>query len=168
MRVSLIVAMTENRIIGREGGMPWHIPEDLKYFKRVTMGAPIIMGRKTFDSIGRALPGRANIVITRDPDYAPAGIDVVHSLEAAITKASAQAAAAGKDEIFVIGGAQIYELALPRADRLYMTEIHQTLAGDAAFPAINGADWTESGRERHAPEQPGGPAFSFVVLDRQR
>jgi dihydrofolate reductase len=167
MRVSLIVAMASNRTIGLDGGMPWHIPEDLKYFKQVTLGAPIVMGRKTYEAIGRALPGRANIVVTRDTAFAGVGIDVVHTLEAALKKAEAIATLEGRDEIFIIGGAQIYQQALPLADRLYVTEIHQSLDGDAAFPEINRADWIESRRELHTPEQAGKPAFSFVVLDRK-
>ena len=166
MRISLIVAMSENRTIGLDGGMPWHISEDLKYFKRVTMGAPIIMGRKTYDSIGRALPGRANIVVTRDQSYSAEGIEVVHNLEAALRKASAIATIEGKDEVFVIGGAQIYALALAHADRLYITEIHKTAVGDAHFPEIAEEDWSEIERNPHQPETPDGPAFSFVVLER--
>ena len=166
MRISLIVALTENRVIGLDGAMPWHLSEDLKYFKRVTMGAPIIMGRKTFDSIGRALPGRANIIITRDTNYSVEGVDVAHDLESAIDTASSVAESQGKDEIFVIGGAQIYALALAQADRLYLTEIHQTCAGDAFFPEIQACDWLEIERDARTPETPDGPAYSFVVLDR--
>lgn len=167
MRISLIVAMAENRTIGLDGGMPWHLSKDLQYFKQVTMGAPIIMGRKTYQSIGRALPGRTNIVITRDHDFTADGIDIVHDLPAALRKATAIATIEGKEEVFVIGGAQIYELALPSADRLYLTEIHQTCAGDAWFPEIAKDDWLEMRREDYAPETPDGPAFSFIVLDRK-
>ncbi len=167
MRMSLIVAMAENRTIGLDGGMPWHLSKDLQYFKQVTMGAPIIMGRKTYQSIGRALPGRTNIVITRDPNFLADGVDVVFDLASAIRKASAIATIEGKDEVFVIGGAQIYELALPLADRLYITEIHQTCSGDAWFPEIEKDAWLEMRREDHAPETPEGPSFSFIVLDRK-
>jgi dihydrofolate reductase len=166
MRISLIVAMTENRVIGLDGTMPWHLSEDLKYFKRVTMGAPIVMGRKTFDSIGRSLPGRTNIIITRDINYEAEGVDVAHDLESSIEKASCEAANQGKDEIFVIGGAQIYALALANADRLYLTQIHQILAGDAYFPEIQTGEWREIERDARGPETPGGPAYSFVVLER--
>jgi dihydrofolate reductase len=166
MWISLIVAMTKNRVIGLNGAMPWHLSEDLKYFKHATMGAPIIMGRKTFDSIGRALPGRANIIITRDMNYAAEGVDVAHDLESAIEKASHDAENQGKDEIFVIGGAQIYALALAQADRLYLTEIHQTFAGDAYFPKIEMREWREIERDARDPETPDGPAYSFVVLER--
>jgi dihydrofolate reductase len=166
MRISLIVAMTENRVIGLDGEMPWYLSEDLKYFKRVTMGAPIIMGRKTFDSIGRALPGRVNIVITRDIHYAAEGINVANDLRSAIEKASRDLADNCNDEIFVIGGAQIYALALAQADRLYITEIHQTFAGDAHFPETQTGDWREIERDAFDPETPDGPAYSFVVLER--
>lgn len=167
MRLSLIVGMAKNRAIGLDGAMPWHISEDLKYFKRVTLGAPILMGRKTFDSIGRPLPGRANIIVTRDTRYRHDGVIVVHELEAGITKAKALAEIDDKDEIFVIGGAQIYELALPMADRLYITEIHRTLDGDTWFPEFDATDWVELTRDDQEPETPEGPAFSFVVLDRK-
>ena len=166
MRISLIVAMSENRVIGLDGEMPWHLSEDLKYFKRATMGAPIIMGRKTFDSIGRVLPGRANIIITHNINYTADGVDIAHDLESAIKKASYEAANQGKDEIFVIGGAQIYALALAQADRLYLTEVHQTFAGDAYFPEIKMGDWSEIERNARGPETLGGPAYSFVILER--
>jgi dihydrofolate reductase len=166
MLISLIVAMTENRVIGLNGAMPWHLSEDLKHFKRVTMGAPIIMGRKTFDSIGRALPGRANIVITHDTNYVAEGVDVVHDLESAIEKASCDEVNQGKDEMFIIGGAQIYTLALAQADRLYLTEIHQSFAGDTYFPEIRTMDWHETERGSRNPETLNGPAYSFVVFER--
>jgi len=166
MRLSLIVAMAENRMIGLDGAMPWHISADLKYFKQVTMGAPVIMGRKTFQSIGRPLPGRMNIVITRDTDFRADGIEVVHDLEAARRKAEAISLIEGKNEVFVIGGAQIYALALPAADRLYLTEVHSSPPGDTWFPEIEMGEWREISRESHEPESEGGPGFSFVILDR--
>ena len=166
MRISLIVALTENRVIGLDGVMPWYLSEDLKYFKRVTMGAPIIMGRKTFDSIGRALPGRTNIIITRDIDYYAEGIEVAHDFESAIEKAFSVAGSQGKEEVFVIGGAQIYALALAQAERLYLTEIHLACAGDSYFPEIHASDWQEIERDARGPETPDCPAYSFVVLDR--
>jgi dihydrofolate reductase len=166
MRLSLIVAMAENRMIGLDGAMPWHISADLKYFKRVTMGAPVIMGRKTFQSIGRALPGRTNIVITRGHDFADEGIDVVHDLEAAIRKADAICLIEGREEVFVIGGAQIYELSLAAADRIYLTEIHAAPPGDTAFPELDPEAWKEVSRDAHPAESDNGPAFSFVILDK--
>lgn len=167
MRVSMIVAMAENRTIGLDGAMPWHLSADLKYFKKVTMGAPVLMGRKTYDSIGRALPGRANIIVTRDRDYKGEGIEAVHNLEAGLNHAREIAKRDGKDEVFVIGGAQIYELALPLADRIYATEIHQDFEGDAAFPVIDQAEWHEISRELQEPETDDNPSFSFVVWDRR-
>ncbi len=166
MRVSLIVAMAENRTIGLEGGMPWHIPADLKNFRQLTMGHPVVMGRKTYQAIGGALPGRANIVVTRDRDFRAADADVVHDLEEALVKAAAIAEIEGAEEVFVIGGAEIYAQAMGRAQRIYLTEVHQELPGDAFFPELAGGEWTESARKRNEPETDGGPAFSFVVLER--
>ena len=166
MRVSLIVAMAENRVIGLGGGMPWQIPADLRNFRQLTMGHPVVMGRKTYQSIGGALPGRANIVVTRDPDFRAADADVVHDLEEALVKAAAMAGIEGAEEVFVIGGAEIYAQAMDRAGRIYLTEVHRELPGDAFFPELAEGDWKESARQRHEPETDGGPAFSFVVLDR--
>jgi len=169
-RLSLIVAMAENRAIGLDGGMPWHISEDLKFFKQVTMGHPIIMGRKTYQSIGRALPGRPNIVVTRNPGFEAADADVAHDLDAAIRKAGAFEALLGVDgvrqEIFIIGGGEIYAQALARADRIYMTEVHDTPPGDAFFPEFDESGWTETDRQDRAPEKPDGPAYSFRILDK--
>lgn len=167
MRTSLIVAMADNRAIGLEGGMPWHISADLQYFKRVTMGAPVVMGRKTYESIGRALPGRANIVVTRNRDFAPADADVVHDVAHALRKARAIAEIEGGDEVFVIGGAEIYAQAMGEADRIYLTRVHESFPGDAYFPDLDEGGWQEVARETHPPEKPDGPSFSFTVLERQ-
>ena len=170
MRLSLIVAMAKNRTIGLDGAMPWHIPEDLKFFKRVTMGHPVIMGRKTYQSIGAALPGRTNIVVTRNKDFEVADADVVHDLSEALTKAKATEELwrpdGGREEIFVIGGADIYGQALPEAQRIYMTEVHQELPGDAFFPELAEGEWKETDRQDRDPETPGGSAYSLVILDR--
>lgn len=170
MRLSLIVAMAKNRTIGLDGAMPWHIPEDLKFFKRVTMGHPVIMGRKTYQSIGAALPGRTNIVVTRNKDFEAADADVVHDLSEALTKAKATEELwrpdGGREEIFVIGGADIYGQALPEAQRIYMTEVHQELLGDVFFPELAEGEWKETDRQDRDPETPGGPAYSLVILDR--
>ena len=123
MQLSLIVAAARNGVIGRNNALPWHLPEDLKYFKQVTMGKPILMGRKTFESIGRALPGRSNLVITRNGEWQAEGVQVVRSLEAALSLAEDIALIDGVDELMVIGGAQIYAEALPRAERIYLTEV---------------------------------------------
>ena len=170
MRLSLIVAMAKNRTIGLDGAMPWHIPEDLKFFKRVTMGHPVIMGRKTYQSIGAALPGRTNIVVARNKDFEAADADVVHDLSEALTKAKATEELwrpdGGREEIFVIGGADIYGQALPEAQRIYMTEVHQEHPGDAFFPELAEGEWKETDRQDRDPETPGGSAYSLVILDR--
>ena len=148
--------------------MPWHISEDLKYFKRVTMGAPVIMGRKTYASIGSALPGRANIVITRNTAFSSDDADVVYDVAAGLRKAQAIAHIDGSAEVFVIGGAEIYAQALAAADRVYLTEIDGEFSGDAFFPDLDTTQWREVSREPHAPEMEGGLAFSFVVYTRVR
>ena len=162
MRVTIVVAMAENRTIGKDGDLPWRLPADLKHFKAVTMGKPILMGRKTWESIGRPLPGRLNVVITRDADYRADGVTVVHSLEGALEAARES----GADEACVVGGAEIYRLALPLADRLELTEVHAAVEGDTAFPAFDPADWSETARARFEAED-GRPAFSFVSLERR-
>ncbi len=166
MRLALIVAMAENGIIGRGNGLPWHLSGDLKHFKSVTMGKPMIMGRKTFDSIGRPLPGRTNIVVTRDPSLRAEGVRVVHDFDEALRVAEGIARADGAEEIIVIGGAQIYELALPKADRIYLTEIHQRVDGDVRFPDIDPRAWTERSRQYVAAEEPSTPDYSFILLER--
>jgi dihydrofolate reductase len=153
--VSLIAAMARNRVIGAGTRLPWHLPADLQRFKRLTMGAPVIMGRKTHESIGRALPGRRNIVITRRPGASWDGCEVAGSLDAAL------AAARDTPEVFVIGGAELYRLALPRADRLYLTLIDAEYPGDTLFPEFDPADWRETAREP-------GSGFAFVTYERAR
>jgi len=165
-RVALIVAMAKNRVIGRDGGLPWHLSGDLKYFKRVTMGRPIIMGRKTYQSIGRPLPGRLNVVITRDEAFAPEGVTVAHSLDRALMTARAQAGDDGVDEVMIIGGGQIYADSIATADRVYLTEIHTSVDGDTLFPELPADQWREIFREAHPANEEGEPAYSFVILDR--
>ncbi|MGB0632408.1 MAG: dihydrofolate reductase [Alphaproteobacteria bacterium] len=162
MRVSLIVAVSENGIIGRDGGLPWTLSNDLRYFKSVTMGKPIVMGRKTYDSIGRPLPGRPNLVVTRNPDFAGDGIEIFHSLADAVDGARSH----GADEAMIIGGAALYEEALQIADRIYLTEVHADVAGDVSFPAGFSENWTETSRERHQAGDRDDYDHSFVVLDR--
>jgi dihydrofolate reductase len=166
MRLALIWAMARNRVIGRNDALPWYLPEDLKYFKQVTMGKPIIMGRKTWESIGRPLPGRTNIVITRDPEFDAEGVKVVNSLEAAITLAEHITVIDGGDEAVVMGGAQIYEMALPMADRLYMTQVHADVDGDTCFPEFELASWHELAREDFSASEANPYDYSFVVLER--
>lgn len=166
MKLSLIVAAAENGVIGRDNKLPWHLPEDLKYFKRVTMGKPIVMGRKTFESIGRPLPGRTNIVITRNPDWQAEGVRALPTVEAALELAEEIALIDGAEELMVIGGAEIYRAALPLADRLYLTEVHAQVSGDALLPDIDWSCWRELGRERHAASDSNPYDYSFVVFDR--
>ena len=167
MRVSLIVAMAENRVVGFKGGMPWHILEDLRYFKDKTQGHPVVMGRKTYEAIGAALPGRANIVVTRNRDFAAADADVVHDLAAALEKARAIAEIEGGEEVFVIGGAEIYAQAMNEAGRIYLTEVHAEPTGDAFFPELAEGDWRETARDDRDAGDAGTPAYSFVILEKK-
>lgn len=161
MTVSLIAAQAKNRAIGKDGAIPWHIPEDLKRFKRLTMGKPIIMGRKTYESIGRALPGRSNIVVTRNPNFEAEGVTVTHSL----LEATDFARTLNSEEFFVIGGQQLYAAALPDADRLYLTYVDIEVEGDTFFPEFDQDDWLELEREPRRSEK-SGLAFSFVTYAR--
>jgi dihydrofolate reductase len=158
--LSLIVARAANGVIGNKGGLPWHIPSDLKHFKSLTMGHPIIMGRKTWESIGRPLPGRRNIVVSRQDTFAAPGAQVVTSLQAALD------ACGGEVEVFVIGGEQLYRQALPLADRLYLTEIGREFEGDTKFPGLSDEDWLESHR-LSVPDDPSGVPLSYVTLQRR-
>ena len=164
--LTIVVATAQNRAIGLNGKMPWHIPEDLKYFKAVTTGHPIIMGRKTFQSIGRPLPGRTNIVITRDQDYQAEGITVTHSLEQAIEVAKTVAQKNGVREVMVIGGAEIYALALPFTNKIHRTEIHAETDGDAFFPELIASEWQEISRKPGEVTASDGTTYSFVVFER--
>jgi dihydrofolate reductase len=163
MRLSIIVAQSTNRVIGRQNKLPWYLPEDLKYFKRITQGKPIIMGRKTYESIGRPLPGRLNIVITRSTTYQPLGVKVVNSLEAAIELAEHQALIDGVDEALVIGGAEIYQQAMSLAERLYLTQVHAEIEGDAYFPEINAQKWQQILKEDFNAVEPNPYPYSFIV-----
>lgn len=156
--------MSTNRVIGRGNALPWRLSADMKHFKAKTLGKPVIMGRKTFESIGRALPGRENIVVTRHSGYEAEGIVVVHSVEDALDVGRAAAARSGSGEIMVIGGAQIYSLLLDRAHKLYVTEVHGTYDGDAHFPEFDRDKWVETHREFHAADTVGQPDCSFVEL----
>lgn len=167
-RLALIAAVAENGCIGIDNKLPWYLPEDLKYFKAVTSGKPVIMGRTTFESLGRPLPNRTNIVITRNAAFAaPEGVLLVHSLDEAIAVAESVAFINGNDEIIIMGGGQIYAEALPRVDRMYLTEVKKTVAGDAFFPAWNRTEWQEAGRQDHHYE-PAQTDYSFVVYDRRQ
>lgn len=166
VKVSLIVAAAENGTIGKDNDMPWRISSDLKYFKEVTMNKPVIMGRKTFQSIGKPLQGRANIVITRDTTFTHEGVITAHSIEMALVVARDMADVKKEKEIMIIGGAQIYALTLPIADRLYLTRIHAEIDGDAHFPELDEKEWLEYSREVHSAGDNDSHGHSFIVLDR--
>lgn len=165
-RIALVVAVAENGVIGWQGGLAWHQSSDLKFFRKVTMNKPLVMGRKTFESIGKPLDGRDNIVITRNTSFESPGILVAANLEDALQLAQEKAHERGVDEISIIGGAQIYELTLPVADRIYLSEIHASPEGDTFFPEIDKAQWRETSRERHTAGPKDSADFSIVVLER--
>jgi len=152
-RLTLIAALGRNRVIGKDGTMPWHLPEDLNHFKALTMGHPMIMGRKTFDSIGRPLPGRRSIVITRDRAWRVPGVEVAHSFDEALDLAGPA------DRVFVIGGGEVYAVSLPFADRLELTEVDAEPEGDTWFPEWDPAQWREVARDRR-------DGYAFVSLER--
>lgn len=167
IHVSFVVAIADNGVIGRDDSLPWRLSGDMAYFKRVTMGKPVIMGRKTWESLPKKpLPGRPNIVVTRNADYVAEGADLAMSASAALALAQALAAQAGADEIMVIGGAQIYAETFDRADRLYITEVHAAPEGDVSFPAFDRRQWREVSRERHKAGEKDSADYSFVVLER--
>jgi dihydrofolate reductase len=161
VRCSLIVAMSENGVIGREGDIPWRLSSDLRRFKRLTMGHALVMGRKTFESIGPPLPGRRSVVITRQLDYRPANVEVVSSWE------EARLLVAESGEFFVIGGGEIYRLALPDADRIYLTVVSGEVEGDVTFPDIDGEQWQPVERSEHPADDRNERAHTFQILDRQ-
>ncbi len=161
MSISLIVAVADNGVIGKQNGLPWRLPEDLRRFKALTLGKPIVMGRKTFESIGKPLPGRTNIVVTRQAELALPGCVVTGSLAAAV------AAAGAAEEIMIIGGADIYRQALPLAQRVYLTEVHGAVDGDAGFPGLDAQQWRELAREDYPADERHAHAYSFVILERQ-
>jgi dihydrofolate reductase len=158
--VSIIVAMSVNRVIGRAGHMPWRLPADLRRFKALTTGHAVIMGRRTFDSVGRPLPDRRNIVITRDRDYWPEGVIVAHDLDEALSRAG------DDEEAFIAGGGEIYRLAMPRADRMYVTIVHATIEGDTYFPEFDESEWELVSDERCEPDERHAHPYSFRVYER--
>ncbi|QFU02602.1 Dihydrofolate reductase [Halomonas sp. THAF5a] len=165
--IAMIAAMDRNRVIGVDNQLPWYLPEDLKFFKRMTQAKPLVMGRKTYQSIGRPLPGRLNIVVTRDPDFQAEGVRVCHDLAAALRLADQQATIDGVEEIMVMGGAEIYAQALPFASRLYLTEVEIEVEGDARFPAIDPAEWEPVQRVAGTPAE-GQPDYQFVQYQRRQ
>ena len=161
--IALVVAVADNGVIGRQGQLPWRLPNDLQHFKALTLGHPVVMGRRTYDSIGRALPGRPNIVVTRQPDWAAPGCETQPSVLAAL----ARAAELDAELVCVIGGGEIYREALPAADVVYLTEVHHAVAGDATFPPLSPTEWREETRERHEADERHDYAYSFVQLVRR-
>ena len=159
-QVSIIVAISENNAIGKDNQLLWHLPADLKHFKEITTGHPIIMGRKTYDSIGRPLPNRRNIVITRQKDLTIANVEVVHDLSEAIALFKED------EEIFVIGGAEIYKHTLALANIIYLTTVHENYEADAYFPTINQNDWKEIEKEHHNADEKNSIAYTFSTLQR--
>lgn len=169
MRLSIFVALSENGVIGVNGKLPWRLPDELQYLKRTTMGHTMLMGRKTFESIGKPLPGRTSIVVSRNPNYRPhpqphPEVIVVGDLASGV----ATAAERGETELFVFGGESIYAEALPRADRLYLTRVHSEIEGDAHFPPFDPGDWKPIREEFHAKDSRHAHAFTYLVFDRVR
>lgn len=171
--ISLIVAMGKNRVIGKEGKIPWHISDDLKRFKALTMGHPLIMGRKTYESLGRALPGRTNIVLSRNPEFAPTDAATVPSLKEALDLTR------DSGEVFVIGGQSLYEQSLPSADKIYLTLVDIEVGGDpspsgegkgqvAFFPEFNGSEWKVITREKHEKDEKSAIGYEYLVYQRAR
>ena len=160
--ISLIVAMDQNRVIGNNNKLPWHLPADLQYFKKVTMGHPIVMGRKTFESIGRVLPGRENVIVTRNQEFKAEGCVVLHDI------AQIKMFADNHDEeVFVIGGAEIFKEILPFTDRLYITEIHETFEGDTFFPVIDENEWDEISSNPGSIDEKNRFAHDFIILQKK-
>ena len=160
MRLSIIAAMSANRVIGNNNNLPWRLPADLKRFKSLTMGHHLIMGRKTFESIGKPLPGRTTVVITHQTGFAPEGVLVAHSIDQALDVVT------GDDEVFVAGGAQIYQQMLPRADRLYLTSIHEEFEGDTNFPEFEESDWQLISEEGYEPDEKNPYPYTFLIYER--
>lgn len=161
MKISMIAAMANNRVIGKDNDMPWHLPADLQHFKQVTLNKPVIMGRRTFESIGRALPARRNIVITTNPDFQPQGVEVVNSPEQALELV------AGNEEVMIIGGGRIYQHFLPLCQRLYLTFIDLDVAGDTQFPDYqSAATWQVTEEQTHQKDEKNPHAYRFVTLEK--
>lgn len=166
MLVSIVAAVARNGVIGRDGGLPWRLPDDLRRFRTLTTGHHVVMGRRTWESIGRALPGRTNLVLSRRPSWRPD--DPAARAVAGLDRAIAMAAAAGETELFVIGGADVYAAALPVADLIHLTRVDAEVAGDVRFPRIAAGDWIETKREEHPADERHECPFAFVTLARRR
>lgn len=162
MTISIMVARSDNNVIGKDNDLVWHMPADLKYFKETTSGHYVVMGRKTYESVDKPLPGRLNIIVTRQSDYYREACIVVHSLEEALALGREN----GQQELFILGGAEIYRLGLEVADRIYLTEIHGEFEGDTFFPEIDQAIWKEVKRDDHEADEKNPHPYSFVILER--
>lgn len=161
MRLSIIVAMDDNQLIGKNNALPWHLPADLGYFKKTTTGKTVLMGRKTYESIGRPLPNRRNVIVSRNEAFKAEGCEVVVSIEAALELAKSD------DEVMVMGGASFYEQMLPSVDRLYITQIEGTYEGDAYFPAFDKGLFVETFRQSHTADEKNQHTYHFTILDRK-
>lgn len=168
MKISMIAAMSKNRVIGKENSLPWHLPNDLRFFKESTTGKPIVMGRKTFESIGRPLPGRKNIVVTSDPEWHKEGVETVRNLTTALQIASRHAEDTDVSEVMVIGGAQIYKQVLPLSDRLYLTLVDTEIEGDAFFPEFPKNEWNLVSEEPHSACARNPYDYRFQIFDRKQ
>ena len=166
-RIAMIAAVARNGVIGRDGDLPWRIPSDMKFFKQTTMGKPIVMGRKQFESVGKPLPGRVNIVVSRQKGYQPDGVLVFDDFEAALDHARQIAAADGADEVMIIGGGEIYALGLPVADRLYLTEVEIDAEGDTHFPKIDPDLWACIDKVAPTPSERDDAAYAITVYERR-
>jgi len=160
--IAIVVAAAENNVIGKDNQLIWHLPADLKHFKQITMGHPILMGRKTYESIGKPLPGRTTIIITRQPDYEAAGCIVVNAVQEAVEEARKL-----DDQAYIIGGAEIYRQALNVTDTIYLTRIHHKFEGDTFFPEINDDEWKVVSEEHHEPDEKNKYSYSFIQLERK-
>lgn len=165
--VCIVAAVAGNGVIGCGGELPWHLPADLRHFRELTLGKPVVMGRRTFASIGRALPGRTNIVISRNTGFSADGVQVVSSLDAALAMAAALADRDGAGEVMVIGGAEVYAAALPRADRLYLTRVHGAFEGDVVFPPVDWSAWRQTSRDDRAAGPGETCGYSFLAYERR-
>lgn len=165
--ICIVVAASKNNVIGRDNGLPWRLKGDMQFFKRVTMGHPLVMGRKTFDSIGKPLPGRKTIVVTTQTDWAHEGVLVAHSLADALSMAEQQSSEMGVSKIMLVGGAQLYRQALPQCDRLYLTQVDAVIDGDAFFPELDYSEWEEESSERVDADSSNEYAFSMLQLKRK-
>ncbi|OKL40170.1 dihydrofolate reductase [Pontibacter flavimaris] len=161
--IAIVVAAAENNVIGKDNDLIWYLPADLKHFKRLTMGHPMVMGRKTYEAIGKPLPGRTSIVITSQQDYKAEGCIVVHSLEEALTKGREMDA----EQVSIIGGATIYQQALPLTDKVYFTRVHHTFEGDAYFPELPQKEWQVVEQQFHEPDEKNKYSYTFLTLERK-